>query len=208
MPNLPHPRFVAFTACMILATAVNAILLPLADAVILGFDLAALGFVAASWPLWQVDHPAKARARALRDDGGRGFLILVAASVLLAVLLALGHMISARNHLERYDFLEVSATLILAWLVANLVFAYHYAHLFYDQVQGRDAGGIAFPDIEPPVFADFVYFAFTIGMTCQTADLNITARRIRRVVVLHGVFAFFFNLGVLALGVNVMSGVL
>jgi uncharacterized membrane protein len=47
-----------------------------------------------------------------------------------------------------------------------------------------------------------------IGMTCQTADLDISSRRIRRIVTIHGVSAFFFNLGVLAMTVNVLSGVL
>jgi hypothetical protein len=84
----------------------------------------------------------------------------------------------------------------------------NYAHLYYDQVEAGDAGGILFPEGGKPVFADFVYFAFVIGMTCQTADLDIASRQIRRVVTLQGLFAFFFNLGVLAMTMNVLSGVL
>ncbi len=64
------------------------------------------------------------------------------------------------------------------------------------------------PEGGAPVFADFAYYTVVIGMTCQTADLDISSRHIRRVVTVHGTFAFFFNLGVLALTINVLSGVI
>jgi uncharacterized membrane protein len=117
-------------------------------------------------------------------------------------------MVEGRNHLTTMDFAIVAVTLVLAWLFSNLVYAFHYAHMFYDAKDAGDAGGIIFPEGGAPVFADFVYFAFVIGMTCQTADLDISSRRIRRVVTMQGLFAFFFNLGVLAMTINVLSGVL
>jgi len=39
----------------------------------------------------------------------------------------------------------------------------------------------------------------------QTSDVCITSPHIRRVVTLHCVAAFFFNLGVLALTINVLG---
>ena len=53
--------------------------------------------------------------------------------------------------------------------------------------------------------ADFVYFAFTLGVALQTSDVVITSPGIRRVVTVHCVAAFFFNLGVLALAINVLG---
>jgi len=50
-----------------------------------------------------------------------------------------------------------------------------------------------------------VNFAFVIGMTCQTADISITSGAMRRVSTFHGLFAFAFNLGILALTVNVLA---
>ena len=206
--TLPHPRFLAFVAVLAAASLAAALRLSVEEAAILGFDLAAAVFIAASLPLWAVDSADDARDRAARDDGGWVLLMLTALAVLAAVLLALGRMVEGRSHLTTTDFAIVAGTLVLAWLFSNLVYAFHYAHLYYDQVEAGDAGGIVFPEGGKPVFADFVYFAFVIGMTCQTADLDIAARRIRRVVTLHGLFAFFFNLGVLAMTINVLSGVL
>ena len=43
-------------------------------------------------------------------------------------------------------------------------------------------------------------------MTCQTADINLTSQAFRRVVTFHGLFAFIFNLGIVAMIVNVIAG--
>ena len=45
-------------------------------------------------------------------------------------------------------------------------------------------------------------FAFTLGMTFQTADVDVGDRRIRGVVTLHCLAAFVFNLGILAFTIN------
>lgn len=208
MTRLPHPRFVLFLVVLVAAGALMAPHLAPELAGILAFDLAAGVFVLSALPLWANDDPTGARGRAARDDGGRVLLMLVAVAVLGAILLALARLIGDPQPPGGRQFALVVGTLVLAWLFVNLVLAFHYAHQFYDQRGGQDAGGIVFPGDEPPLFADFVYFAFTIGMTCQTADLNIAARRIRRVVTLHGLFAFFFNIGVLAMVLNVFAGVL
>ena len=62
------------------------------------------------------------------------------------------------------------------------------------------------PGTDEPDYWDFVYFAFTLGMTFQTSDVSITDRRIRRVVLGHSLAAFVFNLGVLAFTINVLGG--
>ena len=206
MSRIPHLRFLIFLAVFAAATLALALRLPLESALILGFDLGAAVFLLSALPLWRADGAKAARARAARDDGGRAFLLLTAAAVLVAILLAMARLAGEKG--GGGQAVLVWATLVLAWLFANLVCAFHYGHLFYDRVGEKDAGGIVFPEGGEPVFADFVYFAFTIGMTCQTADLAISSRAIRRAVTLHGLFAFFFNLGVLAFAVNVLAGIL
>ena len=48
-------------------------------------------------------------------------------------------------------------------------------------------------------------FAFTIGVAVQTSDVQVTSRHLRNVVIVHAVVGFFFNLGVLALAINVLG---
>ena len=99
------------------------------------------------------------------------------------------------------------ATLVLAWLFSNIVYALHYAHLYYRRGKdGKDRGGIDFPGTPEPDYSDFIYFAFTLGMTFQTSDSNITSGGMRSVVVFHCFAGFVYNIGVLAFTINVLGG--
>lgn len=198
-----HLRFLAFCLILLLATAVGSTWLRPEEAFATGFDLAALVFIGSAVPLWTRSQPRSRDTADESDDGGRVLLPLVALAAVLAVLVAVGRMIGARDALTGADAAAIAGTLVLAWIFANLVLAFHYARI---GLMGRDE--IQFPGDTPPVFADYVYFSFVIGMTCQTADVTIASTRVRRLATLHGIAVFFFNLGVLALSVNVLSGVL
>jgi uncharacterized membrane protein len=45
-------------------------------------------------------------------------------------------------------------------------------------------------------------------MTCQVADVQVSARGIRRLALVHGLLSFLFNTVVLALAINLTSGIL
>ena len=45
-------------------------------------------------------------------------------------------------------------------------------------------------------------------MTSQVSDVMVTSKVIRRVVNIHGVLSFFFNLSILALTVNMISNLI
>ena len=94
-------------------------------------------------------------------------------------------------------------TILLSWAFIHAIFALHYAHEFYDETDG---GGLAFPGGDPaPDYWDFVYFSFVIGMTSQVSDVAVTSRPLRRLVGLHGVVSFIFNVTLLALMVNIAA---
>ncbi|MBV8523262.1 MAG: DUF1345 domain-containing protein, partial [Acetobacteraceae bacterium] len=62
-----------------------------------------------------------------------------------------------------------------------------------------------FPGDQPlPDFWDFLYFSLVIGMTCQVSDVQITGRHMRRLAMVHGILAFFFNTVILAITVNLV----
>jgi uncharacterized membrane protein len=96
-----------------------------------------------------------------------------------------------------------AVTIVLSWSMTHLVFALHYAHVFYGEGEGGDRGGLKLPDGSDPEFADFLYFAFVIGCATATADINITTREMRRVATIHGVVSFVFNTAILALSINI-----
>jgi uncharacterized membrane protein len=97
------------------------------------------------------------------------------------------------------------SSIVLTWLFINVMFALHYAHGFYGDY-GKPHQGLEFPGRENPDYWDFAYFSIVIGMTFQVSDVQITSRELRRVVLLHSVIAFFFNVFIIAVTVNIVAG--
>jgi uncharacterized membrane protein len=102
------------------------------------------------------------------------------------------------------------ATVALSWVMVHTLFALHYAHQFYSMPQCVQSESskrpLIFPGDDLPDYYDFAYFSFVIGMTSQVSDVQIASQGIRRWALLHGAISFAFNTAVLALGINVISG--
>lgn len=191
--------FLLLTASM----AGFALILPWQQAVMAGFDVAAIGFLLTVPKLMRSDAAAM-RHNSARNDANRWLTLILTVAVTIAILVAVATELTAKTGLHAGDVALVIVTLLAAWLFSNMVFTLHYAHLFYlAKEDGRgDQGGADFPGSQEPLYWDFVYFAFTLGMTFQTSDVSVTSTRWRRVVVLHSFAAFLFNLGVVAFTIN------
>ena len=140
-----------------------------------------------------------------------GFVLVAALASLLAVVALLGTM-RARpaGSLAWHIGLSLGAV-IESWLLVHTVFTLRYAHTYYDadDEAGGDVGGLEFPGQDPePDYLDFAYFAFTIGMAAQTADVTISGRRQRRTALLHALIAFGFNTAIIALSISALGSVL
>ena len=204
--HLAPPRFLLFAAVLAAAGGVAAALgqAPRA-ALLIGFDLAALAFLAAEAPLLR-SSATDMRLRSEENDANRAGLLAISVLLSLVILFAVGTLIASPGPLDRAEIALIVATLILAWLFANSVFTLHYAHLYYRQAGGRDRGGIEVPGAKEPGYWDFLYFSFTLGMTFQTSDVTISGAHMRRVVLGHCLAAFVFNMGILAFTVNAIGG--
>ncbi|MET0543071.1 MAG: DUF1345 domain-containing protein [Variovorax sp.] len=95
-----------------------------------------------------------------------------------------------------------------SWLVIHTIYAFHYAHRYYQQEMARaeDDHGLDFPGTDPPDYADFMYYSLVVGMTSQVSDVQIKSPLMRRITLVHGVLSFGFNMLVLALSINVVAG--
>ena len=207
--RLAPAKFIAFMALLMVAAAGTSMGLykglhdPLEESVakgfMLGFDVAALFFLVACLPLLRVDDRGTMKQHAAANDANRTMLLVITAIVSVAVLVAVETMVGAAPGWKTK--LLIVGTLLIAWLFANSVYALHYAHLFVTR-----GGGVDFPGDQSPGYADFVYFSFTLGMTFQTSDVNVSDKGIRNVVTAHCFIAFVFNLGILAFTINVLGG--
>lgn len=199
-------RFLVFLAVMFAGWAV---LIPLAGfelGLLAGFDVAALVFLLSSAPLLGLGAAAL-RDAAARNDANRWMLLAISFVLTLVILAAITVQLAAAESLHGIDKILIVATLVLVWTFGNAVYALHYAHLYYSRDDGgKDSAGLKFPGSAEPDMADFAYFAFTLGVAVQTADVAITSPHIRQVATVHCIAGFFFNLGVLALTINVLGG--
>ena len=135
------------------------------------------------------------------------FVVVAAVASLIAVIAVLDSM-SKTNRIPHITLaiLAVSG----AWGLVHTVFTLRYAHLYYgdDPEQTKRPGGLDFPNEPEPDYLDFAYFSFIIGMTGQTADVNISSKPMRRTALTHGVLAFGFNAIIVALTISGLSGVI
>jgi len=169
------------------------------------FDLSAIVFLVAAATLLRHGVASRMRAAAEANDANRPMLLGFTATTTLVILVAVAGELERRS--DPRSLALVVATLVLAWLFSNTVYALHYAHVFYlADEHGKDSGGLDFPGCDTPDYWDFLYFSFTLGMTFQTSDVTVRARGVRRVVLGHSLAAFVFNLGVLAFTINVIGG--
>lgn len=203
--TIRHPRYLLFLIVFAAVGPALRAVLPIGEALIAGFDLAVFAFILSCVPLWRNGDPQLMRYQAQRDDAGQVLLLLLTGLISTIVLVALSLLIRGKNQLGVGGTALLVSTLMASWTFTNLILAFHYARLYYSSGEGRDHEGLDFPGDCTPDFSDFVNFAFVIGMTCQTADIAITSTAMRRVSTFHGLFAFAFNLGILALTVNVLA---
>lgn len=172
---------------------------------LLAFDVAAASFLFTTAMLLTHSTPSLMQHRARVQREGRWAVLAVSMMLALVILIALSlELRSARNG----SLLQVglaAVTVMLAWGFLNTMFALHYAHDYYDAANTTGAG-LDFPGAEKPDYWDFMYFAFVIGMTFQVSDVQISNRIMRRVALLHSLIAFFFNVVIVAITVNIVAG--
>ena len=209
---LARPRLFA---CMLLGL-VTAFAIPASQLAhpltrgIVAWNACALAYLLLTWQMmfWSPEERMRERA-VLHDDGRRlilALVVLVAIGALAAIVAELS-LAKGLHDSERYWHVAlVVATLLSSWAFTQVMFATHYAHDFYAaQLRGAE-GGLDFPGEPAPDYADFLYFACVIGTSGQTADVSFTSRAMRRTGLLHCVLAFFFNATLLALTINIASG--
>jgi len=148
------------------------------------------------------------RRAAVQDEGGFAILLLtmIAAFASLAALVVL--LGGDKGGPQAQSVLRLGfaiATIVLSWLFVHTMFTLHYAHEYYGDRSDDRTGGLKFPGNASPDYWDFLYFSLVIAMTSQVSDVAITSKLIRRVVSLHGALSFFFNLGILALTINMLA---
>lgn len=98
-----------------------------------------------------------------------------------------------------------SVGIILSWLLLHIGFAQIYESSYSSDPDGPN---IAFPKRAVPVFADFLYFSFTIGTAFATSDARVETSRSRWIVMLHSIVSFLYNALVVAVAFQILQQIM
>ena len=179
---------------------------------IIGWDVGALIYLALAAQMMFWTSPEKMRTRAIQQDNGK-FLVLgmviVAAVVCLGAIIAELSVVKDMHGMLRTAHISLAIlTILSSWTFTQVMFALHYAHNFYIAKEYSNSGGLEFPNLTTPDYTDFLYFACVIGTSGQTADVSFSSKSMRKTGLVHCVLAFFFNTTLVALGINIASGLI
>ncbi|MFK3670309.1 DUF1345 domain-containing protein [Leifsonia aquatica] len=174
-------------------------------AVIAGWAGACIVYIVWVWAkVWRLDGE-QTRSHATLEDPGRRVSdwILLAASV--ASVVAVVYIVVDARQLKGAPQLLVALLAVLSvglsWALVHTVYTLRYARMYY-----RKDGGIDFNQKEPPRYSDFAYLAFTLGMTFQVSDTNISSSYIRMAILRHTLLSYLFGSVILATTVNLVAG--
>ncbi len=180
---------------------------------LIAWNAGAVAYLIAVWTLFLRADESEVRSRAARQDEGRGVitaLLILAIGVSLAGIVASLISVKGATAGARYLIAALAAlTLISSWAVLQSVFLAHYAHRHFQSLEAHGrAGGFLFPGDPPRTYLDFAYLAICVGATAQVSDPGVQTTALRNLVTAHAVTSFFYNTAVLALGINILSGLL
>lgn len=197
-------RFLLFFTALAIALLFTIPALNWSKGLLIGFDIAAALFIATCLPIFKYDSK---RLRKVAEEADANRVVMLFLSFVLTLVIFAAVVVELGNeHILALEKALIAGSLVLIWIFANAVYTLHYAHLYYTSDDGgKDCAGLVFPGTKEPLMSDFAYFAFTLGVAVQTSDVQINNRHIRKVITAHCVAGFFFNLGVLALTINVLG---
>ena len=206
-----HQRLI-YSAAVTVVVALLPLPVSWASQALLAWCAGAATFLVLAWWLAVKFDAARTRSHAQAQDQPSVLLFLLVLACVFASTAAIAVMLQQVQNLSTPALLAhltlSMLALAMSWLLMQTIFAFRYAHLFYrEELRGHATGaGLEFPGKQPPDYFDFLYYAHVVGMTSQVSDVVVTSRKMRRLTLLHSVTSFAFNMLVLALSINVMSG--
>ena len=182
------------------------LLAPWQAAPLIGWDAAAVAWMVTVWVEVLRFDAIETSQHATREDPRRALAdaLLLAASAASLIAIAIVTVKAGRTHGDaKAALIAVSMISVFAsWALVHTVFTLRYAALYYT---GPD-GGVDFNEDTKPTYADFAYLAFTIGMTFQVSDTNLTDGSVRRTALRHALLSYVFGAIILASIINLVAG--
>jgi uncharacterized membrane protein len=206
--GLARRRVLGSAAAGLAVAAAASAAVPWQADLLIGWDTAAAVFMISVWSSVRGKDAVVTAQLATREDTSRAAadLMLLGASAgsLAAVVLTLLEAGSGTGMLRALLIALAVGSVVLSWAVVQTVYTLRYARLYF----APPLGGIDFNQNVHPRYLDFAYVAFTIGMTYQVSDTNLTSEPMRAAALRHALLSFLFGTVILATTINVVAGLL
>lgn len=178
------------------------------EALLLGYDAAVLTFIVWAYAIILPMSPARTAEYAVREDPSRvgSNLILILAS--FASIAAVGTaLVEAGNKTDVTHAVLLTGisllSIILSWFLIHTIFTLHYARIYHTR---HIDGTLDFGPHHKPTYWDFMYVAFTVGMTYQLSDTTATGTAFRKTIIRHALVSYVFGTVIVATTVSVIAG--
>jgi uncharacterized membrane protein len=155
--------------------------------------------------VWRMDA-VQTRAHARAEDPGRPIARSVALVGSLASLAAVALVLIQTGDEPRAEALTAAAIAVVSVAASWGLIQVDYMLRIAAQYYADPVGGIDFNQDEDPMYTDFAYVSFGLGMTYQIADTNIQTNAIRRLVIAQTLLAYLFGAVILATVINLVTG--
>jgi uncharacterized membrane protein len=198
-------RLLVATLVGLLAAVVTALPGTWQFSVLVGWDVAAIIYVIWMWvTVWPM-NARETQENAEREDPTRAVsdALLVSASVasLVAVFLFLVSASKDSGAIKTFEVVLGIASVAISWSVVHTTYTVTYARLYYE---GED-GGINFHTDGNPQYSDFAYVSFTVGMTFQVSDTDVSTALLRRTIIKQALLSYVFATVVVATTINLIA---
>ena len=176
--------------------------------ILIGWEVAVIIFILWIWLIiWPMSHDRTAEF-ALREDPGRVGVDIILILASIASLGAVGFALfeaNATGSNNRQLFLTLISlfSVVVSWFLVHTIYALRYARFYYSK---EFEGTIDFKTDHKPAYSDFLYLAFTVGMTFQVSDTDIIGTEFRKYVLRHSLLAYLFGTIIVATTINLIAG--
>ena len=198
-------RFILMLVIGIIATLVTGSLGAWAYAPTVGWCFAALLYSSTVWLGIAKLDATQTQKQASMEEPARAtadlLVILLSVASLFSVAFVLVQASQAHGLAKGLLAALALVSVALSWILLHTLYTLRYASQYYTANKGID-----FNQDAPPRYADFAYLSFTLGMTYQVSDTNITNHTIRSTVLRHTLLSFVFGSVILATTINLVAG--
>ena len=208
--NHPHPLLLI----AVLLSVGTGFLLPdqwrLVTRVLVGWNIMIWSYlVLMGWLMLCANHTRMLKIASQEDEHGATILAMFSIATvasLAAIVLELSTQ-ESKLGFDLFKYLLTGATIMGSWFFTGVLFTFHYSRMYY--LSPPNSRPLKFPDDEQhPDYWDFLYFAFTIAVAVQTADVSVMSRPMRKIVLAQAILSFLFNMVIIGSSINVFASLI